>query len=192
MTTEEKLTKTVTPQVLEDFYNDKILPYLNGMGNPTGSIISFMGNNAPFGYLKCDGTVYNISSYPDLANFFKTEFGSKNNFGGNGTTTFAVPDLRGEFLRGTGTNSHTNMGSGANVGVHQDGTEHNRQYIDGTNAYTYYDNSQGNTPIGQDSFISLSSSFNLKATTAKTTTSKQNELFTSRPTNTSVLYCIKY
>lgn len=32
MTAEEKLTKTVTPQVLEDFYNEKILPFLNGMG----------------------------------------------------------------------------------------------------------------------------------------------------------------
>ena len=39
---------------------------------------------------------------------------------GDGVTTFKVPNLLGEFLRGTGTNSYTNQGSGANVGVHQD------------------------------------------------------------------------
>ena len=83
-----------------------------------------MGNNTPDYFLSCDGTVYNISDYPYLAEHFKTEFGSYNYFGGNGTTTFAVPDLRGEFLRGTGTNSHASQGSGESVGIHQDGTEH--------------------------------------------------------------------
>lgn len=83
-----------------------------------------MGTAAPDGYLVCDGTVYNISDYPLLANHFETQFQTKNHFGGDGITTFAVPDLRGEFLRGTGTNSHTNQGSGLNVGMHQDGTIH--------------------------------------------------------------------
>ena len=75
---------------------------------PIGTIISYMGNNPPKDYLSCDGTVYNISDYQALADFINTEFGSYDFFGGDGTTTFAVPDLRGEFLRGTGTNSHTN------------------------------------------------------------------------------------
>ena len=43
---------------------------------PVGSIISFMGLNAPTGYLKCDGTVYNISQYQELANHFKSNFGN--------------------------------------------------------------------------------------------------------------------
>jgi microcystin-dependent protein len=40
-------------------------------------------------YLLCDGTIYNFSSFPAL--------GARlvNWFGGNGTTTFGVPDLRG-------------------------------------------------------------------------------------------------
>lgn len=45
--------------------------------------------NAP--YLLCDGTIYFISSYP----FLGAKFGSQ--FGGNGTTTFGVPDLRGRM-----------------------------------------------------------------------------------------------
>lgn len=40
-------------------------------------------------YLLCDGTVYNISSFPYLG----ARLGAT--FGGNGSTTFAVPDLRG-------------------------------------------------------------------------------------------------
>ena len=73
----------------------------NGI-NPVGNIISFMGTIAPSGYLICDGAEVNIADYPNLANHFETQFGSKNYFGGNGTTTFAVPDLRNEFLRGHG------------------------------------------------------------------------------------------
>lgn len=51
-------------------------------------------------YLLCDGTVYNISSFPYLG----ARLGST--FGGNGSTTFGVPDLRGRMALpydGTGT-----------------------------------------------------------------------------------------
>ena len=65
--------------------------------SPIGTVISFMGTTAPSHYLVCDGTVYNIADYSDLADFIQTQFGSKNYFGGNGTTTFAVPDLDNEF-----------------------------------------------------------------------------------------------
>lgn len=54
--------------------------------------------NAP--YLLCDGTVYNTSAFPYLG----ARLGSS--FGGNGSTTFGVPDLRGRFplpYDGTGT-----------------------------------------------------------------------------------------
>ena len=60
---------------------------------PVGHIIHYMGNNAPKHYLICDGGEYNIVDYPYLAQHFTDEFGSVNYFGGDGTTTFAVPDL---------------------------------------------------------------------------------------------------
>lgn len=156
---------------------------------PVGHIISHMGNKAPKHYLICDGTEYNISDYPYLAQHFKTEFGSYNYFGGDGTTTFAVPDLQGEFLRGSGKNSHTNSGNGSNVGIHQNATEHLR--IFGTNAINT------GTPTGTD--ILLNSADSLVGSQQKTksaSTSSNATLiqpyYTSRPTNTSVLYCIKY
>ena len=155
---------------------------------PVGHIIPFMGNNAPAHYLICDGSTYNIADYPYLSQHFKDEFGKVNYFGGNGTTTFTVPDLRGEFLRGTGTNSHANQGSGANVGTHQDGTED--IYLHTYQGKLYVHNGTIE-PSNYDSIIGTTGSFryyNVGSILDETT----NNLYTSRPTNTSVLYCIKY
>lgn len=69
-------------------------------GAPIGTILSFMGTSAPIGYLICDGTIYDITAYPLLADFINTQFGNYNYFGGNGTTTFAVPDMRNLLVRG--------------------------------------------------------------------------------------------
>lgn len=60
--------------------------------------IGFLGylpySAVPAGWLVCDGTVYNIADYPELA----AKLGST--YGGDGVTTFAVPDDRGLFRRG--------------------------------------------------------------------------------------------
>lgn len=168
---------------------------------PVGHIIPYMGNSVPAHYLVCDGSVHNIADYPYLVQHFQDEFGSVNYFGGDGTTTFAVPDLRGEFLRGTGVNYHTNQGSGADVGVHQDATEH---IYFGVNANTQEFWTDTSTPrkerpqIGidkMDSILALTPQTNTNGfrTSLNTWSGATNKShFTSRPTNTSVLYCIKY
>lgn len=71
--------------------------------SPVGTIISWLGHSAPDDYLPCDGTTYNIAEYKTLADFIETEFGATNYFGGDGTTTFAVPDMTGRFLFGSNT-----------------------------------------------------------------------------------------
>ena len=167
---------------------------------PVGHIIPYMGNNAPKHYLICDGGEYNIVDYPYLAQHFTDEFGSVNYFGGDGTTTFAVPDLRGEFLRGTGTNSHANQGSGATVGEHQDGTDIPviAQYIANDTAYLYTPGRKTERyPHEMDSvLIEGYTGFNTvrleRAEQGNNTTDIRRESITTRPTNTSVLYCIKY
>ena len=164
---------------------------------PIGTIISYMGTTAPEDYLICDGTVYNIADYNDLADFINTQFGSYNKFGGNGTTTFAVPDLRGEFLRGSGTNSRTNQGSGTSVGTHQDATEFPYMGFTGSdNMWTTQGKlSNGSTTIlirNQDSNISGSTNGLYINKTGVNPTAGTIVEVTSRPTNTSVLYCIKY
>ena len=57
--------------------------------NPVGTVVMYCGSTAPSGWLICDGTVYNISSYTTLGALL----GSK--YGGNGTTTFGVPNFNG-------------------------------------------------------------------------------------------------
>lgn len=170
---------------------------------PIGTIISFMGTKAPAHYLTCDGTVYKISEYKQLAEFIKEQFGSYNKFGGDGTTTFAVPDLRGEFLRGTGTNSHTNQGSGDVVGGHQDGTYHHLVRYD-VNFKCFYAGRESATdnypgPKNMDSTTSIPKFDNNYGKTENgaglvyTSSSATGPVhYTSRPTNTSVNYCIKY
>ena len=64
---------------------------------PVGHIISHMGTTAPSHYLICDGAEYNITDYPYLAQHFEDNFGSVNYFGGDGTTTFAVPNIGKEY-----------------------------------------------------------------------------------------------
>ena len=59
---------------------------------PVGHIISHMGTVAPKHYLACNGSEYNIEDYPYLAQHFKDNFGSINYFGGDGITTFAIPN----------------------------------------------------------------------------------------------------
>lgn len=153
-----------------------------------------MGNNVPGGYLSCDGTEYNISEYPNLAEQIKAEFGSYSYYGGDGVATFAVPDLRGEFLRGTGTNSHENSGNGANVGEHQAATKHIGISYNGNGSYIQI-NMEGSLsanaePQNIDTMINRISW--IQAYTKNGTNTSSIGPYTSRPTNTSVLYCIKY
>lgn len=54
-----------------------------------GEIRMFAGNFAPAGWQFCDGSLLPISEYETLFNLIGTTFG------GDGETTFAMPDLRG-------------------------------------------------------------------------------------------------
>jgi len=62
---------------------------------PAGVVIAFGGSSAPTGWLECDGSAVSRSTYAELFNNIGTNFGI-----GDGTSTFNLPDLRGEFVRG--------------------------------------------------------------------------------------------
>lgn len=64
-------------------------------GMPSGVIIAYAGATAPSGYLLCDGTSYSSTVYPNLFAVIGTTYG------GTGQT-FNVPNYRGVFLRGAG------------------------------------------------------------------------------------------
>ena len=65
---------------------------------PIGTLADFAGAAAPLGWLLVDGTLHNITDYPKLFGVL----GSR--FGGDGVTTFGVPDSRCRVTVGVGSN----------------------------------------------------------------------------------------
>ena len=168
---------------------DILFNFLFNYQSPVGHVISFLGTLPPDGFLLCDGTLYNIEDYKLLTSHFESHFGSANYFGGDGETTFAVPDLRGEFLRGAGTATRA-TGSGAGVGVHQDPTKHIYGAI--WNNYFAYFNPSSNINIFKNEDATFGESTESVRYSNWTGYAGVATHYTERPTNTSVMFCIKY
>ena len=64
-------------------------------GVPVGTILAHAANTPPTGFLECNGSNISRSTYATLFSAISTTFGV-----GDGSSTFAVPDLRGQFIRG--------------------------------------------------------------------------------------------
>ena len=155
-----------------------------------GTIIAYYGDIAPANYLACDGSKYDKSDYPELWTHLSTLKDTTPYIVNGDNTKFKVPDLRGEFLRGSGTNSHANQGSGSDVGEHQDATEHTIAGLNTNNNLIYSSSSKDGyyEPINQDVIRTGQADFRTAQTLGGT--SSTDGIYTSRPTNTSVLFCI--
>ena len=162
---------------------------------PSGSVMMFAMNTAPTGWLKANGAAVSRTTYADLFAAIGTTFGV-----GDGTTTFNVPELRGEFLRawddGRGIDSgrafgsaqldqneaHTHTGTTASAGTH-------------THTITLKDQGAGtsNTALG----VGISSSTNTITTNSAgahthTFTTASSGGTEARPLNIALLACIKF
>jgi hypothetical protein len=96
-------------------------------GAPAGTIVAFGGKVSPAGWVLCDGSTVSRTTYATLFAAIGTNFG-----GGDGVSTFNLPDLRGRFMRGmdagagrdpdaaSRTVSNSGGSSGDNVGSLQD------------------------------------------------------------------------
>lgn len=75
---------------------DGLLAILTGGGGgSTGQVAMFAMSTAPTGWLKANGALVSRTTYAALFAAIGTTHGI-----GDGSTTFALPDARGEFLRG--------------------------------------------------------------------------------------------
>jgi len=93
---------------------------------PTGSVFCMATATVPSGYLECNGAAVSRSTYSTLFAVTGTLYGS-----GNGSTTFNLPDLRGEFVRGWDNGKGTD--SGRSIGTSQvDATDINGLTLDFT------------------------------------------------------------
>lgn len=160
-----------------------------------GEVRSFAFSSPPTGWLECDGSAISRTTYSDLFSAIGTTFGN-----GDGSTTFNIPDLRGEFVRGwdngKGTDSgrtfgssqtdefkqHNHTGSTSSAGSHSHSIDlYNSDFSgDLTNVYV-----EGETATTQ---VTTNSAGNH---THSVTTNDAGTASETRPTNIALLYCIK-
>lgn len=149
---------------------------------PTGSIIWFAGSSPPNGYIKANGATLSRTIYADLFGAIGTTYGV-----GDGSTTFKIPDLRGEFIRGwddgRGVDAGRAWASGQGDKIRQtSATDSNGGYIYGNGGIMFESASKTNrtlnnagthSPYGSLIIISLGGT-------------------ETRPRNVALLACIKY
>jgi microcystin-dependent protein len=151
---------------------------------PAGAVMPFAMITPPQGWLAANGTAYSRSTYATLFAAIGTTFGS-----GDGSTTFNLPDLRGIFVRGSG--SQTISGTTYNktfAAKEQDGLN--------THSHDYYDSnweSTNSSPAGG----AISATWGAPGTLfrynyTKTTISTNGAASETRPANIALLYCIKF
>ena len=99
----------ITPKVSDHFQLSSVLENIrqtveelsaltekvNAYTVPVGTIISFAGTTYPTGWLECNGSDILRADYADLFKVVGDTFDSDDD-----STTFTLPDLRGEFIRG--------------------------------------------------------------------------------------------
>jgi microcystin-dependent protein len=79
--------------------------WVSGPPVPSGTVVYYAANTPPTGYLKANGAVISRSTYAGLFAAIGTTFGT-----GDGSTTFGLPDLRGEFIRSWADNGGVDSG----------------------------------------------------------------------------------
>ncbi|HFS7474959.1 TPA: phage tail protein [Enterobacter cloacae] len=159
-----------------------------------GAIFQFAMNTAPSGFLAADGSLVSRNIYARLFSRIGTLYGA-----GDGSTTFRLPDLRGEFLRGV--DNGKGVDPSRAIGTNQRGTAiaaGTGPTPDGITTFTLGEGEVGRGELGMDE-ISLSQYPNFRysnpggADTPIGTPTYSNMTYgSSRPRNVSVLFCIKF
>lgn len=181
--TESGLVKKATDEEVKDKSGDGVvsagqLKFLDLL--PPGFILPYAATIPPDGFLTCDGSAISRTIYSNLFDIIGTVFGQ-----GNGSTTFTLPDLRGDFIRGW------DKGRGVDVGrafgsFQADAFRNHSHDIYALNARNdtwneALNNAAAKVP-GEDTGGGVWYSGKIAATGG-------NE---SRPRNMALLFCIKY
>lgn len=144
---------------------------------PAGAVVHFARSTAPAGWLKANGALVSRTAYGQLFLAIGTTFGP-----GDGVNTFALPDLRGEFIRGW--DDGRGVDTGRTFGSYQaDELKSHRHTVP-----TSYDN--GNVNSGNNLYLSGDSS--TKKYVAAADAIDLTGGAETRPRNRALLACIKY
>ena len=143
---------------------------------PVGAVNTFAMNVPPTGWLACDGSLVSRTTYSSLFSIVGATYGS-----GDGSTTFKIPDLRGEFVRGWDDGRGVDTGRGFGTSQTDDFKSHTHTGTtpQGATWLSAFQGSGGTWPnerLGNDG-------------TASTDSTGGTE---TRPRNIALLYCIKF
>ena len=112
----------------------------NGVAMPVGSVITVSSINVPNGFLECNGAELSRTTYANLYAVIGDTYGA-----GDGSTTFNIPDLRGEFIRGFDNGRGIDSGRGIGTAQLDAIQEHGHNIYGGTgskagmnNTYAYH------------------------------------------------------
>ena len=89
-------------------------------GVPSGAVFCIAVASVPSGYLECNGAAVSRTTFAALFAIIGTQYGS-----GNGSTTFNIPDLRGEFIRGFDNGKGTDSGRSIATSQSDQNKQHN-------------------------------------------------------------------
>lgn len=140
-----------------------------------GMVTAFAHSTVPDGWLKCNGAAVSRSTYGKLFARIGTTYGA-----GNGSTTFNLPDLRGEFVRGWDNGRGIDAGRAIGTAQADDFKTHKHLFRDvqtGPGSLNGFD-----LPPAVTGTSGFSSSDNVEDYGGNET----------RPRNIALMYCIKY
>lgn len=141
-------------------------------GIKAGTVAHFAASTAPAGWLKANGALVSRSAYAALFAVVGTTFGA-----GDGSTTFALPDLRGEFVRSLDDGRGVDSGRGIGTAQADDLKSHVHSV-------------PGNTSNGSGSPYRILSNTNSSPNVTNDTYATGGT--ETRPRNVAMLACIKY
>jgi len=166
-------------------------------GVPTGAVFYFAASTAPTGFLKADGAAVSRTTYAALFAVTGTTYGA-----GDGNTTFNLPDLRGEFIRGwddaRGIDASRAFGSAQSDLTKLVSHTHNTTFVGSNNANNPYTNAYGSLQPIEQNYVGGNtggdnpqdiSYFNFNIATGAPSTAGGAE---TRPRNVALLACIKF
>tara|TARA_R100001440_G_scaffold32199_1_gene50773 strand:+ start:173 stop:1324 length:1152 start_codon:yes stop_codon:yes gene_type:complete len=116
-------------------------------GVPSGAVFCIAVASVPSGYLECNGAAVSRTTYAALFAVIGTQYGA-----GNGSSTFNIPDLRGEFIRGFDNGKGTDSGRSIASSQSDQNKQHNHSASgsvgDHRHAYAFAQGSGGG--VGND------------------------------------------
>ena len=157
-------------------------------GVPVGAVVYFAMQTPPPGYLKADGSAVLRETYLELFSAIGTTFGE-----GDGSSTFNLPDLRGEFIRGW--DDDRQLDTARVFGSSQNDAFRNHKHFSFNTGigypYNYVNANQYPNMGAQNGSTSeryTITGSDIEASVGLTSSSGENE---TRPCNIALLACIK-